>query len=410
MERTDLARLLGGSPAVAEPAAGAVVIAERDPNRFLEAFARAAAGRGPVFLADPLWTEAERRELAALIAAAGPNSSDLPGGGRGWLMVASGGTTGRIKFARHDEETLAAAVVGFCAHFQVQRVDWLGLLPLHHVSGLLAWFRTLLTGGSYHPWDWKRLAAGDRPARPRGSSCYCVSLVATQLQRLLAEPAAAEWLRGFDLVFLGGGPGWPELLEAAARERIALSISYGMTETAAMVAALRPAEFAAGARSCGRALPHARIMVGPDGRLSVDGPSLFRGYFPAWRSPGLFATEDLGRWDEEGRLRILGRRDAVIITGGKKVDPAEVEAVLRASGEFADVAVIGLADPEWGQSVTACYPAEQRPPDLVRVAGLLAGLATFKRPRRYLPAEPWPRNAQGKLNRAALQAALEPPA
>ena len=95
------------------------------------------------------------------------------------------------------------------------------------MSGLLAWFRTLLTGGSYHPWDWKRLEAGERPARPRDSDCYCVSLVATQLQRLLAEPAAAEWLRGFDLVFLGGGPAWPELLEAAARERIALSMATG---------------------------------------------------------------------------------------------------------------------------------------------------------------------------------------
>jgi o-succinylbenzoate---CoA ligase len=402
MERFELARLLGGAPSVTEVGGEAMIIAERDPSRFMAAFTRAAAGRGRVFLADPLWGEKERQEASELVARTEPVSVASVEAGRGWLMVPSGGTTGRIKFARHDEETLAAAVEGFCGHFQVSRVDWLGLLPLHHVSGLLAWFRTLLTGGEYHPWDWKRLEGGERPSRPLNSACYCVSLVPTQLQRLLGEPAAAEWLRGFDMVFLGGGPAWPALLEAAAQVRIPISLTYGMTETAAMVAALRPREFAAGARNCGSALPHARVDLAADGRVRVGGTSLFRGYYPEWRIREPFLTEDLGRWDEGGHLQLLGRRDAVIITGGKKVDPAEVEAALRASGEFSDVAVIGVADSEWGQAVTACYPADQPHPDLNRAATFLAGLASFKHPQRYRPISPWPRNAHGKLNREAL--------
>jgi O-succinylbenzoic acid--CoA ligase len=405
MERIDLARLLGQPPGVAETNAEAVLIAEREPARFLAAFARAAAGRGPVFLADPAWGENERRAAAALVAAAGRGPAGAAPG-RGWLMVPSGGSTGRIKFARHDEETLAAAVMGFCGHFRVTQVDWLGLLPLHHVSGLMAWFRTLLTGGDYYPWEWKRLEAGDWPERPAGAAGYCVSLVPTQLHRLLAEPAAVDRLRAFDIVFLGGGPAWPALLEQAARSGIPLSLTYGMTETAAMVAALRPSEFAAGGRSSGTVLPHARIDLAPDGRVMIGGPSLFRGYYPDWRGEEPFLTDDLARWDEHRQLHLLGRTDAVIITGGEKVDPAEVEGALRASGLFADLAVIGVDDPEWGQAVTVCYPGEQPPPDFDRVKSSLVGLAAFKRPRRYVPISPWPRNPQGKLNRAALQASL----
>ena len=102
------------------------------------------------------------------------------------------------------------------------------------------------------------------------------------------------------------------------------------------------------------------------------------------------------------------RRDAVIITGGKKVDPREVEEALRATGEFDDVAVMGLPDSEWGEAVVACYPSGQPAPDLVRVGERLAAIAGFKRPRRFLPVADWPRNAQGKLNRAALLASLDP--
>jgi O-succinylbenzoic acid--CoA ligase len=233
-----------------------------------------------------------------------------------------------------------------------------------------------------------------------------ISLVPTQLQRLLALPAAVTWLRGFRLIFVGGGPVWPELADAAAKAELPVSLSYGLTETAAMVTALRPAEFLAGARSSGSALPHARVTVDGDGAVTVAGESVFRGYFPDESAARAFPTDDLGRLDEQGHLHLLGRRDAVIITGGKKVQPAEVEAALRASGEFSDVAVVGLPDPEWGNIVVACYPAGGRVPDLARMPAALAGLAAFKRPKRYIALADWPRNAQGKLNRAAVAAAV----
>ena len=381
-----------------------VTVEEHDPVRFMQAFAQAAALDAPVFLADPAWGHAERAVLAELQARGDPAGDSGRNGRKGWLMIPSGGTGGRLKFARHDEDTIESAVRGWCAHFQVERANCVGVLPLHHVSGLMAWMRAALTGGTYLPWDWKRLEAGDFPTVP--GKGWFLSLVPTQLQRLLAPPEASARLRRFDAIFIGGGPIWPDLANQAARAELPISPSYGMTETAAMVAALLPDEFLRGGRSSGKPLPHARIDPTGDGLVRIEGESLFRGYYPAWSDARSFTTEDLGALDEHGRLHILGRRDSIIITGGKKVDPLEIEATLKGSGEFADVAVIGAPDPQWGEALVAFYPGGGRAPDLTRAAASLAALASFKRPRRYVPIQPWPRNAQGKLNRAVLLAAL----
>jgi O-succinylbenzoic acid--CoA ligase len=405
MERIEMIRLLGARVALAEPAP-LRVIEEREPERFMAVFAQAVAEAETVLVCDPAWGAVERAQSAALLNSEPKTQNPKLPARAGWLCLPTGGTGGQLRFARHDQDTISAAVHGFCAHFNLTTVNAVGVLPLHHVSGLMAWMRCALTGGRYVPWDWKQLEAGALPAMPEGGGWF-LSFVPTQLQRLLLQPAAVDWLRGFRAIFLGGGPAWPELLQAAATARLPLSLSYGMTETAAMIAAQRPEEFLAGVRSCGVAMPHAQIEISAEGLICVSGDSLFRGYFPDWRKPHPFTTEDLGHFDATGHLHIDGRRDAVIITGGKKVTPAEVEAALRATGKFADVAVVGVPDAEWGQIIVACYPANQAAPDLAVVDEMLGRvLAVYKRPKRYVAIDPWPRNDQGKVNRAALAATL----
>ncbi len=401
MERAELARTLGATAVAGE--AGDVLISESEPVRFMAAFGQAAANRGNVFLCDPRWSQSEREQLAALARLAKAESEKRKSENRhGWLMIASGGTSGRLKFARHDQDTLSAAVDGFSAHFDVSRVNAVGVLPLHHVSGLMAWIRCALTGGRFIASNWPEIEAGRRPAMGDGGEWF-LSLVPTQLQRLLAQPETIGWLRRFRAVFLGGGPAWPALLERAAEARVPLAPSYGLTETAAMVATLQPREFLAGARSSGATMPHARIDVTGEGTLRIAGESVFRGYFPEWRTERNFTTDDLGCIDGLGHVQVMGRRDGIIITGGKKVQPAEVETALRATGEFDDVAVLGVPDSEWGEMVVACYPAAARAPDLARVAEALAvQLAPPARPKRYVALAEWPRNAQGKLNRTLL--------
>lgn len=355
-----------------------------------------AARRGAfVFLSDPN-ASAVARAQAEAVRAKVPGDS----GERGWLCIATGGSSGAVRFARHDEGTLMAAVRGFCAHFGLERVNAVDVLPAFHVSGLMARVRCAATGGRHLPWAWKQIEAGPRPVLPTGD--WVISLVPSQLQRLLAQPEAMEWARRFRLIMIGGGPTWPHLADAAAAARLPVVLSYGLTETAAMVAAQRPEEFPAGDRSSGTPLPHVRVSTGEDGAVSIVGDSVFRGYFPDTHATREVITEDLGRFDERGRLHVLGRRDAVIITGGKKVHPDEVERALMASGEFADIAVIGLPDAEWGEAVIVCYPAiANRVPNFAVAVQALAG---YQRPKRFIPLATWPRNAQGKIDRAALRA------
>ena len=354
-----------------------------------------------VFLCDPRWGADERDQVRRLqlesVTSVGSAAE------RGWLCVPTGGTSGLIRFARHDERTIGAAIEGFLRRFGLRQVNAIDVLPPFHVSGLMARARCAATRGTHVQWDWKRLEAGERPtldARIR----WVISLVPTQLQRLMESAEATEWLHGFEIIFLGGGPAWPEVLDRAASAGLRLVLSYGMTETAAMVAAQRPEEFLAGGRSSGGALPHAAIGVTSDGLIRVSGASVFYGYFPTFSEERTFTTADLGTIDAHGRLQVLGRGDAVIITGGEKVNPAEVEAVLRATREFADVAVIGIPDAQWGEAVVACFPSDSRAPDLGAVDRVVSEkLASFKRPKRYLAIEPWPRNAQGKLRRTELR-------
>ncbi len=402
MERADLSHALRAwrSREHGVGSKAPILISEAGPERFLAAFADAVAGPGEVFLGNPAWGESERGQLAGLMQE--HQITPAAAAGKGWLCIPTGGTSGQVKFARHDAATLSAAVQGFTRHFGVSQVNAVGVLPLHHVSGLMAWLRCALTGGEYRPLEWKALEGGVRPALPTRLEGWMISLVPTQLERLLRSRPAVEWLRKFRIIFLGGAPAQSGLLEVAAAERLPLALGYGLTESAAMITALQPEEFLAGARSCGSVLPHASLKIGPDGVIIIGGASLFRGYHPQWRERGDFETTDYGSWDEQGQLHVAGRRDGVIITGGEKVEPAEVEAVLGATGEFSAVVVIGVPDAEWGQAVVAAYPATDRP-DLGKVAGAASrSLSPAKRPKQFVPLAPWPVNDQGKVNRAEV--------
>lgn len=359
----------------------------------------AARRGGYLFLCDPQWTPAQLQSFDRLAQLAVRSSQSAIH--RGWLGIPTGGTGGILKFARHDEHTLGAAVDGFCQHFGLPRVNAVGVLPLHHVSGLMSLVRCRATGGRYVDWNWKTLESGRRPALRGGP--WVISLVPTQLQRLLQSKAATAWLRRFEVILLGGGPVWPELADAAARARLPMALTYGMTETAAMITALRPAEFLAGERNCGRVLPHASVRIGRGGVLRVGGRSLFRGYYQDRPVRAQFATEDVGHLDAHSGLTVLGRRDTIIITGGKKVLPAVVESALRATRQFTDVAVVGCPHPLWGEEVVACFPAGEK---ITMVPLRLEGLPAYQRPKRYLALPVWPVNAQGKVNRRALRAAV----
>lgn len=399
MERHELARRLG---AAIHEGHERRLVALAEPDQFQVAFATAVAGHGDVFLGSPSWGAAERAEFAHLPEVEAKNSKAQLG--LGWLMIPTGGSSGRLKFARHDGYTIAAAVNGFARHFGLQRVNAFSILPLYHVSGFMAWMRAVLTQGEFVAGDWKKVEAGQFPILPATTDGWVTSLVPTQLERLLREPAAVEWLRSFRLVFLGGAPAWPELLDRAATARVPLVLSYGMTETAAMIAAQLPEEFARGDRSSGRAMPHARLVIESEDAICISGRSVFRGYYPDWRHERkMILTADAGQLDGDGRLTVLGRRDAVIISGGEKIRPTEVEQVLRTATSAVRLAVLGIPDREWGERVVAAYATDEKFEVAHARRAAERELAPAARPKQYVALPVWPTSEAGKLNRAKLR-------
>ncbi|MCC3418324.1 MAG: 2-succinylbenzoate--CoA ligase [Microcoleus sp. PH2017_07_MST_O_A] len=329
------------------------------------------------------------------------------------IMIPTGGSSGKIRFAIHTWETLTASVQGFQQYFNLDKINSFCVLPLYHVSGLMQFMRSFTTGGKLAIASFKTLEAGEKSdVEPEE---FFISLVPTQLQRLLQNPDTTNWLSQFRAVLLGGAPAWPELLATARKNQIKLAPTYGMTETASQIATLKPEDFLAGNNTSGQALPHANITIrsasgeilcyNQIGNISVDAKSLALGYYPErFGDRPYFQLDDLGFFDKNNCLNIIGRSSDKIITGGENVFPAQVEATIKNTNLVADVAIIGLPDKDWGQVVTAvCVPANSE----VTVKNLQAAiedkLSKFKRPKNWVFVAQLPRNAQGKLNREQLQ-------
>ncbi|MEL7224505.1 MAG: AMP-binding protein, partial [Cyanobacteria bacterium J06576_12] len=240
----------------------------------------------------------------------------------------------------------------------------------------------------------------------------------------------APWLASFHAILLGGAPPWPSLLKHAATHNLPLCLSYGMTETAAMVSATHPQDFLQGhPLGSGHAMPHAVIRIekkgqalsaGEVGQVVVRSKSIALGYYNAPSpnfAPNTFYTDDLGYLDADGTLHITGRASGKIISGGENIFPAEVEAALRSTGQVSDVCVVGLPHPTWGEAVSAAYvPAgESVSPNSLKTALVTPRdsdkgeplLSRYKVPKYWFALPHLPRNAQGKLNRSALLAQLK---
>jgi acyl-CoA synthetase (AMP-forming)/AMP-acid ligase II len=202
-----------------------------------------------------------------------------------------------------------------------------------------------------------------------------------------------------------------ELLEAigAAAPNAHQRVFYGSTE-AGSVSCLEQTEFARRPGSCGQPGPGVQIRRAEDGELWVTSPVLFDGYLDdpdataACLIDGWYRTGDLVDFDN-GFLSIVGRTGDLIRTGGEAVVPGEVEAVLATHPAVAEVAVVGLPDPKWGEVVCAVVvPADgAHPPTLEELREYAGSLATFKQPRALRVADALPRTAAtGQVQRRLL--------
>ena len=353
------------------------VLVERATPRLVELLAAALDGTGPAIA--PLDAGLPAARLAELIDVLGPGSVEDTEGvtsarsgpceavAEGTaVVIGTSGSTGPPKGVE-----LSAAALRHSARASLERVDarpgerWLCCLPVTHVAGLAVLVRSLVSGTE--PVLAERADAGTVAA----SGCTHVSLVPTQLQRLLQAGAP---LAGFSSVLLGGAAAPAGLLEAARAAGVPVVTTYGMTETCG------------GCVYDGVPLGGVQAEVREDDRIWISGPVLFSGYLRGPRAPadGWFRTGDLGVLDAGGRLRVRGRADDVINTGGHKVVPGEVAAVLQTCPGVRDAAVVGQPDPEWGERVVAVVvPADPGNPPAVE---LLRRHVRERLPRYAIPS------------------------
>ncbi len=323
------------------------------------------------------------------------------------VVLTTSGSTGHPKSV-----ALSATALRASAEATAQRVGghghWLLALPPDHVAGWQVVARSVVAGTvparAEGPFTVEGfVAAADRlaPDGPR-----LVSLVPTQLLRLIEDPRGTAALSGFSAVLVGGAALPAPLGQRAEAAGVRLHRTYGMTETSG------------GCVYDGTPLDGVGVRL-EEGRVHLGGPVLADGYVgdPAltadrFTSDGAgrrwFRTDDVGELSGDGTLRLLGRADDMINTGGFKVAPRPLEDALGRLPGVREVLVLGVPDPEWGERVAAVLVGEQSAHDLRDVG------AVRDRLRDTLPAHALPRQvvwltalpmlASGKPDRVALRA------
>lgn len=328
------------------------------------------------------------------------------GGDSAGLVVTTSGSTGAPREVLLGTDALRASAEATHARLSGPG-RWLLALPPDRIAGAQVLLRSLIAETTPvvlppGPFDAPSFATGASAlvaTTDPGVPLY-TSLVPTQLHRLLATPEGLAALEPFSAVLVGGAP-----LGPADSRPTTIVETYGATETAG------------GCVYDGIPLEGVRVEVDDTGRISIGGAVVADGYadgdnasFGSRDGVRWFRSSDVGAW-EAGSLRVMGRADDVIISGGYKVHPAVVERAILGLPGVDQAVVIGLPDSEWGTRVvalvvTAVGSASQTTRS-IREA-LSGALPRFALPREVRSIRELPLLESGKIDRAAARAgALE---
>jgi malonyl-CoA/methylmalonyl-CoA synthetase len=335
-------------------------------------------------------------------------------------ILYTSGTTGRSKGAVLTHGNLASNVQVLARVWHWQDGDvLLHALPIFHVHGLFVALHLALLAAAPILFHARFDAAAVLRDLPRATVLMGVPTFYT---RLLAEPGLDAPLCAAMRLFISGSAPLLDstFAEFAARTGHVILERYGMTE--ALMITSNPYDGPRIAGSVGQALPGVEVRIvgeggqmaeiGEPGVIEMRGPNLFSGY---WRNPqktaedhtadGWFISGDIATQDAAGYIRIVGRAKDLIITGGYNVYPKEVELVIDAVAGVAESAVIGVPHPDFGEAVVAVVArsagAAVTPAEIALVVN--ADLAAFKRPKAVIIVDDLPRNAMGKVQKAALR-------
>jgi long-chain acyl-CoA synthetase len=354
---------------------------------------------------------------------AGPLPDPVPAGlGETAVLLYTSGTTGRPKGVplTHGNLLSNARTLGTLLSPGQDNPDevFLGVLPLFHAFGLTVTMLVPLLLGcevTYSSFAPRRTVAllGERRVT-------VFSGVPSMYALLVRSKAPAEPMRGLRFAVCGGDA-LPARVREAYRDRFGRDLleGYGLTETSAVVAVNMPDRNRPG--TVGRPLPGVAVRIageqgaaqppGTEGEIQVRGPNVMGAYYlrpeetrAAFTPDGWFRTGDLGSLDAEGYLTVSGRIKEVIVRGGEKIMPREVEGVLEQHPNVLEAAVVGEPDGEHGEAVVAFVAPGEGAPTAEELRAFCRGrLAEFKVPRRFVIAADLPRGPTGKVLKRALK-------
>lgn len=339
------------------------------------------------------------------------------------VILYTSGTTGRSKGAMLSHGNLAANARVLHQYWGFRPGDvLLHMLPIFHAHGLLVAIHCALMNGS--PIFFEPRFDADRVLELLPRSTVFMG-VPTYYVRLLTEDAFNRGVCASMRLFISGSaPLLKETFDAfTARTGHTILERYGMTEGGMFTSNPYAGERRGG--TVGFPLPGTEIRIVDDsgapvgggevGQLLVKGPQVFVGY---WGMPektseeftvdGFFRTGDLGRWDKDGYIQIIGRSKDLVITGGLNVYPKEIEEMIDGMPGVLESAVVGLPDPDFGEAVTAVVVRRENAAgsDVTEdgiIAALKGELAGFKVPKQVFFASDLPRNAMGKVQKNVLR-------
>ncbi len=358
-----------------------VIRTEISVESVVEILAATRCGATAVLIPATLPEDLAAAQIGAVAQEARPSQSIL-------FTSGSSGTPKGVRLTSSNWAAAAAVSIDRLRHGPDSR--WLCPLPIHHVGGLSIIYRTMSAGGS--------VVLAPEPADLVAwiGRVHFASLVPTQLYRALE--GRTDRLTNRPVVLVGGGRSEPHLLDSADAAGMTVLPTYGMTETTSQVATARVGDPER------RLIPldGVQVRIGDDNRIQVRGPTVSPGYVgEPERSPGdWFTTSDRGRVEPDGALVVTGRADRLIITGGEKVDPVEVESEMESLPDVVEAAVVALPDREWGEVLAGAYVGTLTPENVK--ARLSTRLPAHAIPKRWLPMEALPRTELGKVDIARL--------
>ena len=332
------------------------------------------------------------------------------------LTSGSSGAAKAVGFARDAFTASAAAVADRLALTTADR--WGLCLSLGHIGGLSLVLRSVMTGASVRLWPAFDAAAVAR-AVLAGEVTH-LAVVPVMLRRLLARLGGRRAPPSLRCVLVGGAAASRALLDEAWAAGLPLATTWGMTETASQVATAPPALARRRPGTAGRPLRGIDVRAHPagTGTLQVRGPTLASTVVRGPGAPpeplatderGWYSTRDLGRIDPDGLVWIEGRADAIIVSGGLNVSPAEVERVIEALPGVREAVVFGVPDEEWGEVVAAVVEGD---PSAVSASAVdrhcRAHLSRGRCPSRIVVVDALSRTLTGKVVRSGAAALLNP--